>query len=248
MNHQDLCQAAVRWLERPQSRSGPGCHFAIREPRCGWLDGEIPDAIGIRCGVVDTEWSVVVEVKVTRADFLADLKKPHRGDSAGGMGRFRYFMAPAGLIKVEELPPRWGLVEVTPRGVMKVRAGHVLMPMREDWTCDYSPWEHARNLEREWSMLARLVMKVGDPDKTQQRIREVQASNTRLATANAGLSEELRTLSRKAFRNERLVALPAVQKAIAEVLGPSGVEKDRPPVRRRPINDNESVVAAGPVP
>ena len=36
------------------------------------------------------------------------------------MGNHRYYAAPAGMIKPEELPEGWGLLEVEPRGVKKI--------------------------------------------------------------------------------------------------------------------------------
>lgn len=99
LTHRQLCDLAVKWLQRPASRSGPGCQVAFSECRADWK-GETPDAIGFRAAVFK-EASVVVEVKVSRADFLADRKKPHRIDPSLGMGTYRYFMAPASLIAPE---------------------------------------------------------------------------------------------------------------------------------------------------
>lgn len=39
---------------------------------------------------------------------------------AAGMGDYRYFLAPTGIIKVEELPRKWGLLEVSPEGRVKM--------------------------------------------------------------------------------------------------------------------------------
>lgn len=77
---------------------------------------ESPDAIGWK----NHGWSILVECKVSRADFLADLKKPHRVNPDGGMGQTRYFLTPPGLLKVDELPATWGLLEVRGRFVRVV--------------------------------------------------------------------------------------------------------------------------------
>ena len=116
LKHSDLCKLAVSWLKRPFSRGGHGCTVAIDECRTGW-GGEIPDAVGYRySGMQDTsmDGTVLVECKLSRSDFLADKAKPHR--HAGGIGNWRYYMAPEGLISPEELPEKWGLVEVNARG------------------------------------------------------------------------------------------------------------------------------------
>ena len=70
-------------------------------------NGENPDAIGWYTGR-----TMLVECKVSRSDFLADRKKPFRANPERGLGLYRYFMAPKGLIKVDELPARRGLLEV----------------------------------------------------------------------------------------------------------------------------------------
>ena len=52
------------------------------------------------------------EVKVTRSDFLAEMKDPLKRRPALLYSNLFYFAAPAGLIKPEELPPEAGLMEV----------------------------------------------------------------------------------------------------------------------------------------
>lgn len=69
---------------------------------------ETPDAIG---------WgsrgeSILVEVKVSRADFHADKAKVFRRDEDNGVGQLRYFAAPAGILKPEDMPEGWGLLAI----------------------------------------------------------------------------------------------------------------------------------------
>lgn len=225
MDHNALCQLAVTWLRRPQSRQGPGCQVAISEPRCGYLDGEIPDTIGFRCGV-HNEASVVVEAKVSRADFLADAGKPHRISPSEGVGLFRYYLAPAGVIKPDELPSRWGLIEVTSKGVLKVRAGHTL---ESAYDATHEHWQHERNMQREWSMLARMVMKIGDADEVQRRMRALYREKAELSKAHDKVRQELRELRMTTFRNERLLRHPDVQKVVAGLLDAELVASPRKP-------------------
>lgn len=133
MTHADLCALAVKWLKRQNSAGGPGCHVAISECRSGWT-GEIPDAIGFRAaGHKQTDGSIVVECKTSRSDFLADRKKAHRLE--GGLGNWRYFMAPAGLIRADEVPLGWGLLEVNSRLHIKAVAGlpHTTVAVMTFW-------------------------------------------------------------------------------------------------------------------
>jgi hypothetical protein len=71
--------------------------------------GEEPDAIGwTPCG-----YSYLVEVKVSRSDFLADKKKPHRKNPETGMGKRRYVLCPKDMIQPNEVPEGWGLLWAT---------------------------------------------------------------------------------------------------------------------------------------
>lgn len=79
-----------------------------------------------RCDAVlfCSSYSYMIETKISRSDFLADFKKPHRIN--GGIGNYRYYACPEGLIKPEELPEKWGLIYVRPnnqRAIMPVGFG-----------------------------------------------------------------------------------------------------------------------------
>lgn len=84
--------------------------------------GERPDALGVKsCGE-----TFLLESKVSRADFFNDLKKPWRKDSKG-IGDFRAYITPKGLLKPEEIPYGWMLWEVhgKTKPVIKVIKGEV---------------------------------------------------------------------------------------------------------------------------
>jgi len=106
MTHDALLALAIHWL-----RSRYRCSIILSEQSCA--SGEQPDVIGWKSKCR----SVLVECKVSRADFLADRLKPFRVDPLLGMGSERFYMAPAELIRPEELPAGWGLLEVKNRKV-----------------------------------------------------------------------------------------------------------------------------------
>lgn len=191
MTHAEGCALAVKWLKRPESQKGPGCIVAVSE--CKPFDnGEIPDALGFR-SVGWEEHSVLVEVKVSRADFLADAKKPHRIDPALGLGAFRYYLAPAGLIAVDELPSGWGLIEVQGRA-LKVRVGHLLEQRQQHlgFKKDYSAWEHPHNRDRERALLVGLLARIGDADTLHRELKAARNKFTYAANAAERLGEQLR--------------------------------------------------------
>lgn len=106
MTHAQLVEKAISWLRSYR------CGVVLSEQAC--ISGEMPDAIGWK----RANHSVLVECKISRADFLADRAKPFRADSAaGGLGCERYYLAPAKLVAVEELPTGWGLLEYRNRKV-----------------------------------------------------------------------------------------------------------------------------------
>lgn len=136
--HRDLVQVASKWLR------GRGCKIVLNEFRC--TTTEEPDAIGWR-GTSGP--SFLVEVKTSRADFLRDRKKPFRVNPQLGVGEFRYFLAPAGLIPVSELPEGWGLVEVDGGRATLVRGRD---PKRYCLN-DAAEWGHTCNHQAERQML-----------------------------------------------------------------------------------------------
>jgi len=103
--HAKLVSLAVAWLRRYR------CGVVLSEQACA--SGEMPDAIGWKKAC----HSVLIECKVSRADFLADRSKPFRLQAQNGVGSERYYLAPAKLIRIEELPAGWGLLEVSGREI-----------------------------------------------------------------------------------------------------------------------------------
>ena len=125
MNHAGLVSRAERWLRNtavvPSSYGTGSCY----RTRCAVVlaglvtsQWEVPDAIGwCESGKV----SVLVECKTSRSDFIADAKKPFRRHPHTGMGMYRYYFVPPGVLRTGDLPPLWGLLETRGRSVDVVR-------------------------------------------------------------------------------------------------------------------------------
>jgi hypothetical protein len=109
VTHEKLVLLAVAWLRRYR------CGVVLSEQAC--VSGEMPDAIGWKKAC----HSVLVECKVSRADFLVDREKPFRQKPENGVGCERFYLAPRGLIRVEELRPGWGLLELCGREIEKLK-------------------------------------------------------------------------------------------------------------------------------
>jgi len=110
ITHDELCLRAERFLKS----NGFGVVFHDKF-RAVTNSGEQPDCLGFRSGV-----SCLIECKTSRSDFLADRKKKFRLEQGLGMGDWRFMMTPRGLIKPEELPKDWGLLETDGKRVYKI--------------------------------------------------------------------------------------------------------------------------------
>jgi hypothetical protein len=88
-------------------------------------EGRYPDAIGFRVGA-----SCRVHVVLSRSDFLTQSRE-------GGLGDWRFYLAPAGVISEQDLPPGWGLLQPTDVGV-KVVCG---------WPANESDWVENKPFE-----------------------------------------------------------------------------------------------------
>ena len=95
------------------------------------MHGEQPDVLGITY----SGESILVEVKVSRSDFLADKKKPWRVDLNKGMGDHRVYLTPKGLLNPKEIPYGWMLWEVhgKTKPTLKIIKGHAPKIMDNPW-------------------------------------------------------------------------------------------------------------------
>lgn len=107
MTHTEVVNIAYDWIMK-----NARCGCAFREFRTQASNGEHPDVIGFN----SWGYSVLLECKISRADFLSDRKKIFRAQPDQGMGTKRYFCCPTGLIKKEELQNGWGLIYIGEKG------------------------------------------------------------------------------------------------------------------------------------
>lgn len=105
MTHSQLIRLGEQWLRSQR------CRIVLSEQTVD--SGEVPDIIGWRSDC----HSVVIECKVSRADFFADQNKVVRQKPHKAMGCERYFLVPKGLVLATDLPAGWGLLECSRREI-----------------------------------------------------------------------------------------------------------------------------------
>lgn len=124
MTHDDLVKKAREWL----SGKSP---VVISE--LSSIAGESPDCIAFCANLKKGKehigyGSVLIECKISKSDYCADKNKYFRRCPDKGMGEYRFFMAPKGLIDIDKLPDNWGLLEVDDSGKVKM----IKMAIRQD--------------------------------------------------------------------------------------------------------------------
>lgn len=106
--HRELCIKAAKYLRSKGIQPFHKCRYSVCELE---RVNECPDAFGWGSGTTQ-----LIEVKVSRNDFLADKKKQWRYHPHLGLGKYRSYLCPEGLIKPEELPDYWGLLYINEKG------------------------------------------------------------------------------------------------------------------------------------
>jgi len=108
LTHRNICNIAAKYLRNKGIQPFHKCQYSACELErvC-----ECPDAFG--WGGSSTQ---LIEVKVSRSYFLSDKKKFWRIFPEQGLGRYRSYLCPEGIIKIEDLPDKWGLLYVSENG------------------------------------------------------------------------------------------------------------------------------------
>lgn len=127
-------------LDALRDRHPPGRYAFFEELRCGTgfrsyrrtddREQRI-DAYVLCMWESDQHRALAYEVKVSRSDFLRELKKPAKRAAAVSRSHQYFFAAPEGMIRPDELPTEAGLVEVRLDGDHWAARTKVDAPRRE---------------------------------------------------------------------------------------------------------------------
>jgi len=101
ISHSELIIRAERLM-----RNTFHCRAILTELTAYTRSRETPDAIGwVR------NWSILIECKTSRSDFRADKRKLSR-KYISGLGHWKIYLTPFGLLDGLDIPAGWGLYEV----------------------------------------------------------------------------------------------------------------------------------------
>lgn len=71
---------------------------------------------------------IAYEIKVSRSDFLAEMNLPQKREPAENLSHQCYFAMPPGLVKTDEIPDGWGLLEATRGGFRRKKVAKQRKP------------------------------------------------------------------------------------------------------------------------
>lgn len=119
LTHKQLVEIGRKWL------SGKSPIVFAEISSCN----EEPDILGVNCNIklvknkIESHnyGSVLIECKASRSDFKGDAKKSFRRMPTTGIGQYRYYLAPQGLIQENEIPYNWGLLEVDKKRIKIIK-------------------------------------------------------------------------------------------------------------------------------
>jgi hypothetical protein len=105
MTHTDLINVGAKWLNKDAPNILYKSQFVATEIACSG-SAEIPDILGLR-----PQGNILIEVKISVADFKRDSAKKCRNPETLQLGLKRFYLAPEGLISLDLIPEKWGLLE-----------------------------------------------------------------------------------------------------------------------------------------
>jgi len=162
MTHKELVEIGKRWLWKK-------CDIVVTELTT-WVS-ETPDVIGWK-----SNCSTIIECKTNRQDFLRDRKKFVRRMPKYGVGIFRYYLMPEGIINsAHEIPEKWGLLVLDRQGKIKI----IIKP---------SPF--ITILTKEMTILVSCIRRIGQNPPKNMNVRAYKYKTK--CQASIGVKEEVK--------------------------------------------------------
>lgn len=118
--HHDLASRLSNWLREQGRVTWENIELLVPRPE-GGKQAVRPDVFSLAATYDEKRINPCVhEVKVSRADFLADVARPEKRAGYAQLAEVLYYAAPVGIILPAEVPESCGLVVEVTEGVFKV--------------------------------------------------------------------------------------------------------------------------------
>ena len=141
MTHTELVEQAAKWARKKWP-------VVVTEITTTW--GEEPDVICFKTGS-----SLLIEVKASRGDFLADRNKPFRQPGIWSLGKYRCYFTNPGIAAADEVPLGWGLYEFDGKRVR----GVVPIPFKYNSAPGFE--NEKRHIKLEMGILLSVIRRLG---------------------------------------------------------------------------------------
>lgn len=155
------------------------------------------------------------EVKVSRTDFLNEMKDPSKSQAIFRFCHRWSLATPPGLVRVDELPPNWGLVTFDGKSLRTVRAAPLLAP--EPMTAGFVAALVRRAGEIDAGLLAEAEAKgkKAAEDVFKANVERSRRDVTERSTAEAKEAIEFQNKMKEALGTDFLVAWNVPDLALA---------------------------------
>lgn len=151
-SHHDLVKISAKWVKNVLKFP-----VVVTELKCNG-SREIPDVLAFRA-----HSSLIVECKTSMSDFRKDFKKPERVGEKLGIGNYRLYCAPKGLINIENIPQSWGFLEVDLKGKVsleKFKHGNLYSSNNSPrFITDKDDFFHFSDIEKERAFLYSILIR-----------------------------------------------------------------------------------------
>jgi hypothetical protein len=103
-----------RWVRAEHVRNGLGYYGHHPDPDVRYAPLRIADFLAMDMWESHGLRVIGHEVKISRGDWLRELREPDKGEAWAQWCHEWYIVAPRGVVIPTELPSGWGLIEITP--------------------------------------------------------------------------------------------------------------------------------------
>lgn len=149
----------LRWHHKTRYQ-GEWATFIELRGSTGYLNPQSIDFFAIHTWPSKSFHSISYEVKVSRGDFRKEIKCPRKRQFAESVSHESYFVTPPSLVRVDEVPEGWGLMEaVTTKNKLRV-IKPATRRYRVDWPVSFT---------------VSIASRVADPAPTQQPLFVLEA-------------------------------------------------------------------------